>query len=179
VYQRSQSLQPSTSQQQQQQQPQHQQYHNTLQQQQKQFFLNNYTSTNHHTKPNPNISHLDYQRPSTTKILRINSTPAHPTSTITSEQVHQQSNQKQNKQSLTLPEFPIQISYNIGESSSTSTESPAVKIDYSKFSMPATSPSIKIDLSSYNSQITTITPIQPSSSNNNNAASGLDEDYDA
>jgi hypothetical protein len=150
--QRSHSLQPSTvsataasSQPPEQQQQQHSQYH---QLQQQKFYLNNYT--NHH-KPN-SATHA--------KISRINSSPA--SATITSEQ---------QQKPLPAPlSFPIQFSYNIDGSTSTSAiESPAVKIDYSKFSLPATSPSIKIDLSSFNQQAT-----KPSTS-----ASGLiDEDYD-
>lgn len=161
LYQRSQSFQPSTSSQ--------TQYHNPIVQQ-KQFHLNNYTSTaitHQNVKPNTNI---EYHPPA--KIVRINSTPS---STITSEQQQQQL-QQQNKQSLTPLEFPIQISYNIDGSTST-VQSPLVKIDYSKLSLPATSPSIKIDLSNFNSQQVTTTPIQiqPSS----NTSSNLDEDYDA
>jgi hypothetical protein len=149
--QRSQSLQPSltvsaaavASTQQQQ---QHSQYH---QLQQQKFYLNNYT--NHH-KPN-SAPHAN--------ISRINSSPA--SATITSEQHHQQ------KQLPAPLNFPIQISYNIDGSSSGVIESPAVKIDYSQFTLPATSPSIKIDLSNFNQQAT-----KPSTS-----TSGLiDEDYD-
>lgn len=147
-FKRSQSLQPSTvaavSTQPSEQHSQYQ-YH---QLQQQKFYLNNYT--NHH-KPNSAPP---------AKISRLNSSPA--SATITSEQ-------QQKSQPAPL-NFPIQISYNIDESSaSNSIESPAVKIDYSKFTLPATSPSIKIDLSSFNQQAT-----KPSTS-----ASGLiDEDYD-
>ena len=147
--QRSQSLQPSTiiavAAPSPQPLEQHSQYH---QLQQQKFYLNNYT--NHH-KPNSALP---------PKISRINSSPA--SATITSDQ--------QKPQPAPLS-FPIQISYNIdGSSTSTaSIESPAVKIDYSKFTLPATSPSIKIDLSSFNQQAT-----KPSTS-----SSGLiDEDYD-
>jgi Dr1-associated corepressor len=149
--QRSHSLQPSTvsataaPSQPPEQQQQHSQYH---QLQQQTFYLNNYT--NHH-KPN-SATHA--------KISRINSSPA--SATITSEQ---------QQKPLPAPlNFPIQFSYNIDGSTSTGAiESPAVKIDYSKFALPATSPSIKIDLSSFNQQAT-----KPSTS-----ASGLiDEDYD-
>ncbi|KAG5672251.1 hypothetical protein PVAND_002393 [Polypedilum vanderplanki] len=164
VYQRSQSFQPSTSSQ--------TQYHNPIVQQ-KQFHLNNYTSTTAITHQNVKPNNIEYQPP--TKIVRINSTPS---STITSEQQQQQHHHHnhQNKQSLTPLEFPIQISYNIDGSTST-VQSPLVKIDYSKLSLPATSPSIKIDLSNFNSQQVSATPIQiqPSS----NTSSNLDEDYDA
>lgn len=148
--QRSQSLQPSTaaasasypS----------QQYH---QLQQQKFYLNNYTnhqnSSSH--KPNTHAPHA--------KIARINSSPAvGPSATITSEQ-----HQLQQKQLPAPLNFPIQISYNI-DGAGSAMESPAVKIDYSKFTLPATSPSIKIDLSNFNQQMTKSTP------------SGLDEDYD-
>lgn len=154
--QRSQSLQPSSTvtaaaAPPQPPQQQHSQYH---QLQQQKFYLNNYT--NHH-KPNSGLH---------AKISRINSSPA--SATITSEQ-----QQKQLPAPLT---FPIQISYNIdGSSSSGAIDSPAVKIDYSKFTLPATSPSIKIDLSNFNQQAT-----KPSSTSSS-STSGLileDEDYD-
>lgn len=91
-------------------------------------------------------------------MVRLNSSPA--TATITSEQ------QKQIPAPLS---FPIQISY-AGGSSGTAIESPAVKIDYSKFTLPATSPSIKIDLSSFSQQVS-----KPTASS---SSGGLDEDYD-
>ncbi|CRK92630.1 CLUMA_CG006164, isoform A [Clunio marinus] len=136
--------------------PNHSQYH---QLQQQKFYLNNYTNHQSIINQKPNNDH----RPPPPKIARINSSPA--TATITSEQ--QSSQQKQLPSPLA---FPIQISYNIDGSSSSSNaiESPAVKIDYSKFALPATSPSIKIDLSNFNQQVTK--PTAP--------ASGLDEDYD-
>lgn len=119
------------------------QYH---QLQQQKFYLNNYT--NHQ-----NTSHKPNSEPRAppAKIARLNSSPA--TATITSEQ------QKQ----LPAPlNFPIQISF-AGDGA---IDSPAVKIDYSKFTLPATSPSIKIDLSNFNQSVT-----KPTSSS-------LDEDYD-
>lgn len=185
VYQRSQSFQPSTSSSHHHQQPQ-QQYHNP---QQKQFYLNNYTNTKPQQQQphNPNMNHIEYRPPA--KIVRINSLPS---STITSEQQQLQQFQKQlapqpplqqhhniHKQSLAPLEFPIQISYNIDgpNNNSSSTDSPTVKIDYSKLSLPATSPSIKIDLSSFNSQqqVTHVSHMPPS----NSASAALDEDYDA
>jgi hypothetical protein len=174
MYQRSQSFQPSTSTQQQQQQiPQ---YHNTTTIQQKQFYLNNYTSiSKQNTKqPNPNIPQPIEYRPSPAKISRFHSIPS---STITSEQQHQPSlPPPQTKQSSLAPlEFPIQITYNI-DGKTTATDSPTVKIDYSKLSLPATSPSIKIDLSNFSSPMTTTSTIQQPS---NASASALDEDYDA
>lgn len=179
MYQRSQSFQPSTSSVQQQQQiPQ---YHNTTSIQQKQFHLNNYTTVSkQYTKQsNPNMinipphpTQLNEYRPSPAKISRFNSIPS---STITSEQQLIQQPQKQSPVVAPL-EFPIQITYNI-DGKATSTDSPTVKIDYSKLSLPATSPSIKIDLSSFNTPMTTTTIQQPS---NSAPASGtLDEDYDA
>lgn len=150
--QRSQSLQPSTaaasasypS----------QQYH---QLQQQKFYLNNYTNHQNSSisshKPNTHAPHA--------KIARINSSPA-PTATITSEQ-----HQLQQKQLPAPLNFPIQISYNI-DGAGSAMESPAVKIDYSKFTLPATSPSIKIDLSNFNQQMAKPTT----------KTSGLDEDYD-
>lgn len=124
------------------------QYH-PLQQQQK-FHLNNYTNHLNASNTKPNDDH----RPPPVKISRLNSLPA--TSTITSEQ------QVQQKQLPAPLNFPIQISY-VGDAGVI--ESPAVKIDYSKFTLPATSPSIKIDLTSFN---------QPEAK----PSSGLDEDYD-
>ncbi|CAG9809095.1 unnamed protein product [Chironomus riparius] len=181
IYQRSQSFQPSTStQQQQQQQQQIPQYHNTTTIQQKQFYLNNYTSiSKQNTKqPNPNIPQLNEYRPSPAKISRFNSIPS---STITSEQQHQPSSllpPPQTKQSSLAPlEFPIQITYNI-DGKATATDSPTVKIDYSKLSLPATSPSIKIDLSNFSSPMTTTSTIQQPS-NASASATSLDEDYDA
>lgn len=180
MYQRSQSFQPSTSTQHQQQQQQIPQYHNTTTIQQKQFYLNNYTSiSKQNTKqPNPNIPQLNEYRPSPAKISRFNSIPS---STITSEQQKQQQQHQappqQTKQSSLAPlEFPIQISYNI-DGKPTATDSPTVKIDYSKLSLPATSPSIKIDLSNFNSPMTTTQTIQQPS--NASASATLDEDYDA
>lgn len=203
IIQRSQSLQqPSTS---------NHHYQNiaaaavpTTRVQQKQFFLNNYTSipSNHNnnnnnnnnilnvlnnTKLNPNIpatadsSGVNYNPP--LKIFRINSSPA--TATITSAE-HRQQQQQNQKQSLAPLEFPIKISYNIDGSSSTSINSPTVKIDYSNLAMPATSPSIKIDLSHFNTQLASSssnkTPIQPSSNANitmpSPSTGSLDEDYD-
>lgn len=181
AYQRSQSLQqPSTSSQQ----------YNTARVQQKQFYLNNYTSIPSNNNNNsissnqittkPNISTTvaaDFQHPPT-KMFRLHSTPA--SATITSAEQHKQ----QLKQSLAPLEFPIQISYNI-DGSNASTESPTVKIDYSKLSLPATSPSIKIDLSHFNAQIASATSNssaahqQPSSNATMPASSSLDEDYDA
>lgn len=154
--QRSQSLQPSTAT-----APASypsQQYH---QLQQQKFYLNNYTnhqnSSSSSHKPNTHAPHA--------KIARINSSPAlpstKPTATITSEQ-----HQLQQKQLPAPLNFPIQISYNI-DGAGSAMESPAVKIDYSKFTLPATSPSIKIDLSNFNQQMTKQT-----------SSSGLDEDYD-
>ena len=134
------------------------QYH---QLQQQKFYLNNYT--NHQSissqKPNNDLRAL----PTKSKMTRLNSSPA--SATITSEQHLQQ------KQLPAPLNFPIQISYNIDGSTSTvgnAIESPAVKIDYSKFTLPATSPSIKIDLSNFNQQVS-----KPATS-----SSGLDEDYD-
>lgn len=153
--QRSQSLQPSTaaasgsnsS----------QQYH---QLQQQKFYLNNYTNHHNSSSSSSSINHKPNTHAPHAKIARINSSPA--SATITSEQ--QQLQQKQ----LPAPlNFPIQISYNI-DGAGSAMESPAVKIDYSKFTLPATSPSIKIDLSSFNQQMT-----KPTSS-----SAGLDEDYD-
>lgn len=127
------------------------QYH---QLQQQKFYLNNYTNHQNVTSQKPNSEPR-------AKIPRIHSSPA--TATITSEQLQQ-------KQLPAPLNFPIQISYNIDGSSSSAIESPAVKIDYSKFTLPATSPSIKIDLSSFSQQV-----------NNLPAASAtiLDEDYDS
>lgn len=176
AYQRSQSLQqqPSTS-------SSHQYPTSAARIQQKQFYLNNYTSipnnnnniNSNQITPKPNIS---------TKMLRLNSTPASATITSSSSEQH-----KLQKQSLAPLDFPIQISYNIDGSNAT--DSPTVKIDYSKMELPATSPSIKIDLSHFNAQIA------PTASNNSNAShqpssnatstimpastAGLDEDYDA
>lgn len=170
MYQRSQSFQPSTSSSQ-----QIPQYHNTTTIQQKQFYLNNYTSiSKQNTKqpnPNMNIPQATEYRPSPAKISRFNSIPS---STITSEQ---QIQQPHNKQSLAPLEFPIQISYNVDGKMTASTDSPTVKIDYSKLSLPATSPSIKIDLSNFSTPMTTTTSIQQPS--NAPPASALDEDYDA
>lgn len=152
---RSQSLQPSTgatatvtSQQ--------NQYHHL---QQQKFYLNNYTNHQNFSSHKPNT---DYRAPHA-KMSRINSSPGSASATITSEQ-HMQ------KQLPAPLNFPIQISYNIDGSSSmgSSIESPAVKIDYSKFTLPATSPSIKIDLSNFSQQVS-----KPAAS-----SSGLDEDYD-
>ena len=174
IYQRSQSFQPSTSTQQQ----QIPQYHNTTTIQQKQFYLNNYTSiSKQNTKqPNPNIPQLNEYRPSPAKISRFNSIPS---STITSEQQQQQHQAppQQTKQSSLAPlEFPIQISYNV-DGKTTATDSPTVKIDYSKLSLPATSPSIRIDLSNFSSPMTTTQTIQQPS--NASTSATLDEDYDA
>lgn len=129
------------------------QYHQLHQQK---FFLNNYTN-HQNTSQKPNSEN----RGPPAKMARLNSSPA--SATITSEQHHQL---QQKPAPLT---FPIQISYNIDGSSGASSaiESPAVKIDYSKFTLPATSPSIKIDLSNFNQQVTKPT-----------ASSTLDEDYD-
>lgn len=179
AYQRSQSLQqqPSTS---------SQQYNTvastTMRVQQKQFYLNNYTSIpNNNSNSNqitlkPNISTTsagDFQPPA--KIFRLNSTPA--SATITSSEQH-----KLQKQSLAPLEFPIQISYNI-DGTNSHTDSPTVKIDYSKLALPATSPSIKIDLSHFNSSATSNSSSshqQPSSTiMPTSSSSGLDEDYDA
>ncbi|XP_070508087.1 dr1-associated corepressor [Chironomus tepperi] len=181
MYQRSQSFQPSTStqppQQQQQQQQQITQYHNTTIQQ-KQFYLNNYTSiSKQNTKQlNPNIPQQNDYRPSPAKISRFNSIPS---STITSEQHHQLPPPlpPQTKQSSLAPlEFPIQITYNI-DGKTASTDSPTVKIDYSKLSLPATSPSIKIDLSNFSSPMQATSTIQQPS--NASTSATLDEDYDA
>lgn len=171
--------------------------------QQKQFFLNNYTTIptqsnnnnnnnndQNNTKINPNIAAADcslsYQPPA--KIFRINSTPAPATITSADQQ------KQPKKQSLAPLEFPIQISYNIDGSAASSTNSPTVKIDYSKLALPAaatttTSPSIKIDLSHFNTQITPATAstsIQPSSNAtttmptpSSSSSLCLDEDYDA
>lgn len=126
------------------------QYHQLHQQK---FFLNNYT--NHQ-----NTSYKPNSPPA--KMARLNSSPA--SATITSQE-HHQLQQKQLPAPLT---FPIQISYIDGPSGASSAiESPAVKIDYSRFTLPATSPSIKIDLSNFNQQVTKPT-----------ASSTLDEDYD-
>lgn len=146
--QRSQSLQPATVA-----VAQPNPYH---QLQQQKFYLNNYTNHQSITTPTPNNEH----RAPHAKITRINSSPA--SATITSEQHLQQ------KQLPAPLNFPIQISYNI-DGTSSNIESPAVKIDYSKFTLPATSPSIKIDLSSFSQQVS-----KPTAS----ASSGLDEDYD-
>lgn len=146
--QRSQSLQPSTIA-----VANQSQYH---QLQQQKFYLNNYT--NHLNKPNNEC------RAPPAKISRLNSSPA--SATITSEQ-----HKLQQKQLPAPLSFPIQISYNIDGSTSgagSAIESPAVKIDYSKFNLPATSPSIKIDLSNFSQQVT-----KPATS-----SAGLDEDYD-
>lgn len=130
------------------------QYH---QLQQQKFYLNNYTNHQNTSSHKPN-SDLLAPHP---KVSRLNSTPA--SATITSEQ-------QQLPKHLPAPlNFPIQISYNIDGSSGAGSaiESPAVKIDYSKFTLPATSPSIKIDLSNFNQQVTKPT-----------GSAGLDEDYD-
>lgn len=127
------------------------QYH---QLQQQKFYLNNYTNHQNVTSQKPNSEPR-------AKISRIHSSPA--TATITSEQLQQ-------KQLPAPLNFPIQISYNIDGSSSSAIDSPAVKIDYSKFTLPATSPSIKIDLSSFSQPVNS----KPASSSNS-----LDEDYDA
>lgn len=131
------------------------QYH---QLQQQKFYLSNYTNHQNINSHKPNNDH----RAPPAKVSRINSSPA--SATITSEQHLQQ------KQLPAPLNFPIQISYNIDGSSGVGSaiESPAVKIDYSKFTLPATSPSIKIDLSSFNQQVS-----KPTTS-----PSGLDEDYD-
>lgn len=129
------------------------QYH---QLQQQKFYLNNYTNHQNTSSHKPN-SDLLAPHP---KVSRLNSTPS---ATITSEQ-------QQLPKHLPAPlNFPIQISYNIDGSSGAGSaiESPAVKIDYSKFTLPATSPSIKIDLSNFNQQVTKPT-----------GSAGLDEDYD-
>jgi hypothetical protein len=128
------------------------QYHQLKQQK---FYLNNYTNHQNTSSHKPN------NEGPRAKVSRLNSSPA--SATITSEQ---QLQQKQLPAPLT---FPIQISYNIDSSSGSSAiESPAVKIDYSKFTLPATSPSIKIDLTNFNQQVN-----KPAAN-----ASGLDEDYD-
>lgn len=129
------------------------QYHHL---QQQKFYLNNYTNHQNTSSHKPN-NELRAPHP---KVSRLNSTPA--SATITSEQ--------QQPKHLPAPlNFPIQISYNIdGSSAGSAIESPAVKIDYSKFTLPATSPSIKIDLSNFNQQVTKST----------NSSSCLDEDYD-
>lgn len=100
---------------------------------------------------------------------------SHPaTATITSEQQQQQQSQK------TIPlNFPIQISYSIDDDlSSNQLESPAVKIDYSNFTLPATSPSIKIDLSNFNQQTKPSTTTPTTSTATPTATANLDEDYD-
>lgn len=184
AYQRSQSLQqPSTS-------SSSSQQYNIVPSSTKQFYLNNYTSIPNNNNNNlsnqiitkPNIStpaSADFHPP--TKIFRLNSTPA--SATITSSEQH-----RLQKQSLAPLEFPIQISYNIDGKSSVSTDSPTVKIDYSKLALPATSPSIKIDLSHFNAQIGSTTSNsnashQPSSNATTAmpapSSAGLDEDYDA
>jgi hypothetical protein len=164
--------------------------------QQKQFFLNNYTTIptqnnnnnnndQNNTKMNPNIDcSLGYQPPA--KIFRINSTPA--SATITS------ADQQPKKQSIAPLEFPIQISYNIDGNATSSTNSPTVKIDYSKLALPAASisttttmsPSIKIDLSHFTTPASASTSIQPSSNAtttmptpSSSSSLCLDEDYDA
>jgi hypothetical protein len=168
-FQRSQSFQPSTS-------TSSSQYHTPTQQ--KQFYLNNYTSTNNQNTKNVPPQIVDY-RPQA-KIARMSSIPS---ATVTSEQkqLTPSSAAATAASTLTPLEFPIQISYNIDGSNDTATESPTVKIDYSKLSLPASSPSttIKIDLSNFNSQITptTTSSIQPS--NASSTAASLDEDYDA
>jgi hypothetical protein len=126
------------------------QYHQLKQQK---FYLNNYTNHQNASSHKPN------SEGPRAKVARLNSSPA--SATITSEQ--------QLQKQLPAPlNFPIQISYNIDGSTDGSTiDSPAVKIDYSKFTLPATSPSIKIDLTNFNQQVNK--PAQ---------ASGLDEDYD-
>jgi len=131
-------------------------YHQLRQQK---FYLNNYTNHQNTSSPKPNS---EVRGPPPAKIARLNSSPA--SATITSEQ------QIQPKPVPAPLNFPFQISYNIDGSSGTGSaiESPAVKIDYSKFTLPATSPSIKIDLSNFSQQVT-----KPTSS-----SSGLDEDYD-
>jgi len=130
------------------------QYHHL---QQQKFYLNNYTNHQNMNKPN------NEPRASPAKIARINSSPA--SATITSE------HQSQEKQSPAPLSFPIQITYNIDGSSSTGSaiDSPSVKIDYSKFALPAISPSINIDLTNFNQQV-----VKPTTT----SSTGLDEDYD-
>lgn len=141
-----------------------------LQLNQQKFYLNNYTNQQ---QPKPNSSQHHPAR-----ISRNNSLPA--SATITSEQQQHQECPKP------IPlNFPIQISYSIdGESSSSSgvdhqLESPAVKIDYSNFTLPATSPSIKIDLSNFTQPARTASAAPASSNAPPSAtANNLDEDYD-
>lgn len=172
IYQRSQSFQPSTSS-----QSEIPHYHNPTIIQQKQFYLNSYTTIskqNNTKQPNPNMNipqvTAENHCPIPAKITRFNSLPS---STITSEQQQQQLQQQQSKQSIAPIEFPIQITYNV-DGKTTSTESPTVKIDYSKLPLPS-SPAIKIDLSSFNTPLTTTSIQQPS----NQPTATLDEDYDA
>lgn len=130
------------------------QYH---QLQKQKFYLNNYTNHQNTSSLKPN----NEPRVPPIRLSRLHSSPA--TATITSEQ-----QQHLPLKQLPAPlSFPVQISYNIDGSSGSAIESPAVKIDYSKFTLPATSPSIKIDLSSFSQQVTKPT-----------ASSSLDEDYD-
>jgi hypothetical protein len=130
------------------------QYHQ-LNQQKQNFQLNKYYTTQQRTNN------------SQTRISRTHSFPA--TVTITS-------NQQQNS-TLT---FPIQIPDNIDDDDPNQLESPAVKIDYSNFTLPATSPSIKIDLSNFSqlTKTTTPTPASTSSTSSTTATTNLDEDYD-
>jgi hypothetical protein len=130
------------------------QYHQ-LNQQKQNFQLNKYYTTQQRTNNN-----------SQTRISRTHSFPA--TVTITSDQ----------QQNSTLT-FPIQIPDNIDDDDPNQLESPAVKIDYSNFTLPATSPSIKIDLSNFSqlTKTTTTTPASTSTSSST-ATTNLDEDYD-
>lgn len=151
---RSQSLQPSTAAATIAAPSNSSQYH---QLQKQKFYLNNYTN---HQNTTISLTPNNEPRVPPIRLSRLHSSPA--TATITSEQ------QKHLplKQLPAPLSFPVQISYNI-DGSSSSIESPAVKIDYSKFTLPATSPSIKIDLSSFSQQ-----------ASKQATSSSLDEDYD-
>lgn len=121
-------------------------------QNQQTFNLNNYTNSSH--------------KPASVKMSRMNSTPS---STITSSR---QPEASVGQDQVDASTFPIKISYNLDNNLDSSIESPTIKIDYSKFTLPAsaltpgTTSTSNIDLTQFNQQVT------------NSSLADEDEDYD-